>query len=110
MVDTSVTDKVLAIKGGSQAYNVNGGNTAGDWSLSHTHGAGTYTVNTYHRHNVGAYGAGSVAFLAHVEDSDAYTDYQGSTTTAISNSSLSGGPTAAWRPTAAVGALLKPDL
>ena len=34
---TAVTDKVLAVKGGAQAYNVNGGNTAGTWTQpSHT--------------------------------------------------------------------------
>jgi len=36
-VDSSVTDRVLAIKGGSNAYNVNGGNTAGTWTpVAHT--------------------------------------------------------------------------
>ena len=37
VVDASITDRVIAIKGGSQAYNVNGGNTAGSWSYSHNH-------------------------------------------------------------------------
>jgi len=32
----AVTDKVLAVKGGSAAYSVDGGNTAGDFSHVHT--------------------------------------------------------------------------
>jgi len=34
----AVTDKVLAVKGGSDAYNISGGNTGGTWTQpSHTH-------------------------------------------------------------------------
>lgn len=33
----SVTDRVLAVKGGTGSYNVNGGNTAGSWSHYHEH-------------------------------------------------------------------------
>jgi hypothetical protein len=37
VVDSSVSDKVIAIKGGSQAYKVSGGTTAGTWTQpSHT--------------------------------------------------------------------------
>jgi hypothetical protein len=37
-VDGSLTDRVIAIKGGSQAYNVAGANPAGSWTLpAHTH-------------------------------------------------------------------------
>ena len=35
VVDSSVSDKVLAIKGGSDAYDVNGGNTGGDFDHNH---------------------------------------------------------------------------
>jgi hypothetical protein len=31
-IDSSVTDRVLALKGGSDAYNVSGGGTAGTWT------------------------------------------------------------------------------
>lgn len=51
LVDSSVTDRVLAFKGGSNAYNVNGGNTAGTWMSPHTHGVGTYAVGA-HCHQV----------------------------------------------------------
>jgi hypothetical protein len=33
VIDSSLTDRVLALKGGSQAYNVNGGNVGGTWQL-----------------------------------------------------------------------------
>jgi len=36
-VDSSITDRVISLKGGSYAYNVNGGNTAGSWYYSHNH-------------------------------------------------------------------------
>lgn len=50
-IDSSVTDRVTAIKGGVQAYNANGGTVGGTWtqpdctltvaqSPAHTHGAG----------------------------------------------------------------------
>lgn len=52
-IDATVTDVVIALKGGSNAYNVNGGNLAGNFTYSgfdadnesaHTHGPGTLTV------------------------------------------------------------------
>lgn len=108
VVDTSVTDKLLAIKGGSQAYNVNGGNTAGSWAANHTHGPGTYTTDTRHRHGVGSSG-GNFDSVDYVEIPDAvYTDYQGSTTQPVAGASGEG--LSNWRPSAAVGILLKPDL
>ncbi len=47
-VDASITDRVIAIKGGSQAYNVNGGNTAGSWSYSHNHKWFNYVAAASH--------------------------------------------------------------
>lgn len=64
VVVTSVTDKVLAIKGGSQAYDVTGGTTAGTWQQpghtlslseipSHDHGGGGSTGSAgSHNHSV----------------------------------------------------------
>lgn len=53
IIDATVTDRVIALKGGSDAYNANGGTTAGTaWStlaLGHTHGAGSYAAAS-HRH------------------------------------------------------------
>jgi len=38
VLDSSLTDRVIAIKGGSQAYNTNGGAAAGSWTIAaHTH-------------------------------------------------------------------------
>jgi len=34
---SGLTDKVLAIKGGANDYDINGGNTAGEWDWSHNH-------------------------------------------------------------------------
>ena len=45
-VDATVTDKVLAIKGGSEAYDVSGGNNAGSWTIS-----GLSSVNSTHGHS-----------------------------------------------------------
>jgi len=50
VIDSSVTDRVIALKGGSQAYNANGGTNAGTWvysglTLAHTHG-----INLQHNH------------------------------------------------------------
>ena len=65
-IDDSVADKVLAVKGGSEAYNVDGGNTAGTWTQpdhthengslagpSHTHTGSSHThTGPSHSHNV----------------------------------------------------------
>lgn len=104
MVTVSMVDRVLALKGGSQSYNVNGGTTAGSWSLSHSHSSGSYSVNTYHRHNYGEWvPAGFYSML------DVYTNYQGSTTQPLSgttDSQLS----STWRPGGSVGIMIKPDI
>lgn len=56
--ESSLTDKVLAVKGGSNAYDVNGGNEAGSWTqpnhnhnhnhsgLNHSHSFGTLKFKT----------------------------------------------------------------
>ena len=50
-VDGDITDKVIALKGGAQAYNANGGTTAGSWTLS-----GITTVNeSSHTHTVNSH-------------------------------------------------------
>ena len=40
---SAVTDGVLAVKGGSQAYNVDGGTGAGSWTISGLSGSHTHT-------------------------------------------------------------------
>jgi hypothetical protein len=52
IVDSSVSDRVLAIKGGANAYNAAGGSAAGSWTISGT----TLSVNsTGHTHLVGVH-------------------------------------------------------
>jgi hypothetical protein len=45
VVDSSITDRVCAIKGGSQAYSTTGGSLAGTWTIS-----GVGINNTSHSH------------------------------------------------------------
>ncbi len=51
-IDAGVTDVVLALKGGSDAYNANGGTEGGTWvQPDHAHGVGAHT------HSVGSISA-----------------------------------------------------
>jgi hypothetical protein len=52
VVDTTVSDRVIAIKGGSNAYNANGGTLQGTWTFS-----GATAVSSTHNHKW--YGIGS---------------------------------------------------
>jgi hypothetical protein len=52
VVETTVSDRVIAIKGGSQAYNATGGTLQGSWTIS-----GTTVVGSTHNHKW--YGVGS---------------------------------------------------
>ncbi len=46
---TGVEDAVLAVKGGSDVYNVDGGDVAGTWTVpDHTHDPGTYQISHTH--------------------------------------------------------------
>jgi len=69
VVDSGVTDTVLALKGGAQAYNENGGTTAGTWTQpdgtlstanlpAHDHGAQTPLITVTDNLTVSS-GAGS---------------------------------------------------
>ena len=52
LIDSGVTDRVLAVKGGSAAYDVSGGNTAGEsWTnlKSHTHSTPSHGHNHNHQ-------------------------------------------------------------
>ncbi len=52
VIDSGVTDKVLALKGGSNAYNRTGGGTAGTWTVAnHTHTL-TTTTDGDHVHQI----------------------------------------------------------
>lgn len=123
-------DALLACSGGTAAYNVNGGNYAGTWSISglsmahthtgpsHTHAAGTYTVDDSHYHVYGD----SVGENNGLSKGQFATDTQGSATTAIDGASAAGGTgntgaaststvssSGAWRPLAFVGKLFQLD-
>jgi len=53
LIDSSVTDRVIALKGGTNAYNVNGGTSppASTWTQpNHTHTAGT--IGSLHVHQI----------------------------------------------------------
>jgi len=56
--ESGITDKVLAVKGGSQSFNVNGGSTAGTWAVtgitvdSHTHTVSAHVHTTSHYHTI----------------------------------------------------------
>lgn len=89
VIDATVSDRVLAIKGGSNAYNVNGGNTAGTWTQT----ANTWTTQTSTADvtiNIGA-------------ATDVSTDGHNHSVTAGAQSGV-------WRPAAAVGTMQYPDL
>lgn len=137
-IDTSVIDRVIAIKGGSQAYNVNGGTLAGTWTQpNHTHGAGSYYMPSHnHRwYNSGGpsnddkyYNSDGTAITldgAGIDHSITYdcirlqtaTDdngmpdaYTTKTTDSITGTSNGGASANTWRPAAAVCTLQYPDL
>lgn len=131
-VDNSVFDVVLGIKGGSQAYDVNGGNLAGSWTVGGLTHAHTHTANHNHQWydiTVGAgrsYGSGgsidaidgdtgrtgirynSDLVSGSSLNSNYYTADAAPTTSAASTNTVSSAAT--WRARAAVGTLQYPDL
>ncbi len=57
-LDAAVVDRMLAVKGGSAAYNTNGGTSAGDFSHIHTTGNHTLSIAEMPNHNHNIYGTG----------------------------------------------------
>ncbi len=114
----AISDVVLAVKGGAQAYNVNGGNLAGTWDLSsgltkdaHTHLAGTL-AGPSHRHTVGGETSTKNEWPNQTVGADGYTGYSGTgavtgSTGAQSDSGITSASTA--RVKAAVGVLADRD-
>lgn len=132
-IDSGVTDRVIALKGGS-TYTT-GGATAGTWTISglshthsttgsHTHGNGSLYVSTYHRHVNGSARSSGQYGLARAQTGAEtgtayYTDYQGSSTQAVggSTATANAGSTSAggshdgtWRPAAVVCTLQYLDI
>ncbi|EGJ51797.1 hypothetical protein [Desulfocurvibacter africanus] len=118
VVDAAVSDRVLAVKGGTQAYNVNGGEMAGTWTISGLPGAHTHTISSdgNHRHSRGAITHSAALGYGWVLDEGgsvyyAYTDYQGSHSHGGATSSAGAiTQNGTWRPAAAVGSLQYLDL
>lgn len=97
VIDSSVTDRVLGLKGGSGSYNVNGGVEAGNWS--HTHSGGAVSGTT---------GAGDSA--ANNADNDTpQTYYSSAGHTHSFSGTVTVGNNSTFRPYAAVGTLQYPD-
>ncbi len=106
VIDSTVTDRVLAVKGGGQAYNVNGGSLAGTWTVPTPDHRHTISADGGHSHergvNVGTNRGWSIT--AH-DSTDHYI------TNAVGNHSHSGNTgyattsVSTWRPAAAVGTL-----
>jgi hypothetical protein len=129
VVDSAVADKVLAIKGGSQAYNVSAGQTAGTWQQAghaisvsemppHDHGGNTggntaSNIQGYYRT-----GDGSSSVIQHLDDASSGSWSSTALRDASNHShgiSNEGGGNAhdhgsTWRPAAAVGTLQRMDV
>ncbi len=117
-IDSSVYDVVLALKGGTNAYNANGGTIAGTWtqpghvhSMAHTHGGATGAGGSHSHNRQSQYGGGFAG--------EGNPDLGGITTTenphthAISSESgntANGATVSTYRPAAAVGTLQYMDI
>ena len=122
----SVADRVLAVKGGSNAFNVVGGNQAGTWTQpSHTH-TGVSHVHKWYDHKGGylhdyTYNASGVAGPITLSNTNAYRhiDISISSSSSTLNDSYtsaagtgatgSSGTASTWRPYGAVGIIVEKD-
>jgi len=98
---SSVTDKVIAVKGGSQTYNVNGGNTGGQWTQPNH----TLTINEIpaHTHTVTqVQGSGTPDWTSDGNALGAPSTNSGST-----GGSQAHNHGTTWRPYAAVGIIIE---
>jgi len=108
-IDATPEDALLAVKGGSDAYNVDGGNQAGTWTQpNHTH---TYNTVIAHTHPylskpfTGGYGAGTGSGVTSTG-----SDSKTTTSTGSASGTTAGGATAAtYRPLAQVGIICTKD-
>lgn len=117
VVDATIADVCLAVKGGSNDYNVNGGNLAGTWTQpDHDHTTGDFTLQIthipahYHTYSHLS-GAGSVA--SYGNNIGQVSSNTGSTGGGQAHNHGSTGSSAtvdSYRPRAAVGTLQYPDL
>lgn len=117
IVDSSITDRVLAIKGGSQAYNANGGNPAGNWTITGLSADPHYhTIAHYH---IGTTDTPSATENVNwgVDTQRSHKEHEHDFTTGGSSEANSGYASATgvthtpgWRPAAAVGTLQYPNM
>ena len=106
VIDSSVSDKVLALKGGS-TY-TDGGAVAGDWTISGLSGGShSHTVSVPdHKHTLtygseGQYGTDNAYLLT----SETTSNPVGSSTNSTSSDGVSISHDGSWRPAATVGTL-----
>jgi len=136
LIDSSVTDRVIALKGGTNAYNVNGGVNGGTWTQpNHTHTAGSILtpahVHQVYEDNLGSSNAQTYDSSGVIQTMPAAPNQgtevrivRASGTTAIgigdlytksypatatTGTSGNGATAATYRPAAAVGTLQYPD-
>ena len=122
-IDAAVVDVVLALKGGSQAYNVNGGIQAGQWITSDAHTLTTAEIPAHDHGSAGAHthtillspGAGSLTQALYTDEGDSRASESTSSGGSHSHTSVGSGSghghgISNFRPAAAVGTLQYLDL
>jgi len=126
-IDATPADAVLAVKGGSQAFNANGGTQAGTWTQpNHTHTTGDVTLTAAqsglpaHTHNIlnGQQGTGAQpnvrAYLeglgTHPEAGYIVANAAANAASAHNHGATGNGATAnTWRPLAQLGIICTKD-
>jgi len=119
-VDATPADAVLAVKGGAQAYNANGGQLIGTWTqLDHLHTTGDFSLETAHlaahTHGSPHTNSGGSTFNglnAGISAIDAYSTTTGSTGSGTAHNHGNSGnsaPANTWRPYASLGIICTLD-
>ena len=117
VVDSSVTDRVLGLKGGS--YYTAGAATAGSWDLAHTHTTGDHALTEAempsHTHTLNIeigtnWSTGGTAINEQGTGGTEFTSDSAGSGSAHNHGSTGSGLSTTWRPSAAVGTLQYVDL
>jgi len=89
VIDSTPADAILAVKGGSAAYNVNGGMAAGTWTHpTHTHTGPSHTHTGPSHTHTGPSHAHSILTHTHTFSSGSHTHTTGSVTLTAAQSGL----------------------